>query len=48
VSFVHPIDFRYGSEVMRGVFSQENRLGLMLRVEVQMKGYPLPRFLPWI
>ncbi len=33
MSFVHPIDFRYGSEVMRGVFSQENRLGLMLRVE---------------
>jgi len=33
VSFVHPIDFRYGSEMMRGVFSQENKLELMLRVE---------------
>ena len=33
MSSVHPIDFRYGSEVMRGVFSQENKLELMLRVE---------------
>ena len=33
MSFVHPIDFRYGSEVMRGVFSQENKLEMMLRVE---------------
>jgi adenylosuccinate lyase len=31
--WVHPIDSRYGSELMRAIFRQENRIKLMARVE---------------